>query len=58
MQSERKWRGGGRGLVDGGSKEEQNIKAERERVRERDEAEGVFMRVREGCESELMEWKR
>ncbi len=52
MQSERKWRGWG---VDGGSKEEQNSKAERARMRERDEVEEVFMLVRMECESELME---
>lgn len=39
----------------GESKEEQNTNAERERARERDE--GVFMLLRTGCESEMMERK-
>lgn len=47
---------GGEG--EGGSKEEQNIKAERERAQERDKGEGVFMLVRKQCESEIMEQQK
>lgn len=46
------------GGVDGGSKEEQNTKAEGESVRERDEDDGVFIIVKKGCESEITEQKK
>lgn len=42
----------GEGGIDGGSKEGQNTKAARKRARE---GVKVFMLVRTGCESELME---
>lgn len=45
----------GEGGIDGGSKEGQNTKAARKRARETDEGVKVFMLVRTGCESELME---
>lgn len=42
----------------GGGKEEQNTQAGRERMQERDVGERVFMLVRKGCESEMMEQEK
>lgn len=53
MQSEQKWR---RGLM-GEARRSKTLKQRGREPEERDEGEGVFMLVRKGCESEMMEQK-